>query len=92
MPPTHATGNARDDNRFNETARRLRNAVEPLAAGVYLALKANAAYQALRFGGSPITQDSVARPEMKTYFLSRSACMGQVPGEVRRPGELKLVH
>jgi hypothetical protein len=29
---------------------------------------------------------------MKTYFLSRSACMGQVPGEVGRPGELELVH
>lgn len=67
---------------FNETARRLRNAVEPVAAGVHFALKANAAHQALRFDGSPITQDGVARSGMKTCFFSRSACMGQVPGEV----------
>jgi hypothetical protein len=92
MPPTRNGGTLVMTNDFNETARRLRNAVEPVAAGVYLALKANTAYQTLRFGGSPITQDSVARPEMKTYFLSRSACMGQVPGEVGRPGELELVH
>jgi hypothetical protein len=49
------------------------------AAGVYFALKANAAYQARGFGGSPITQDGVASSEMKAYFTSRSACMGQVP-------------
>jgi hypothetical protein len=92
MPPTRNGGTLVMTTDFNETARRLRNAVEPVAAGVYFALKANAAYQALRFGGSPITQDGVARPEMKAYFLSRSACMGQVPGEDRRPGELELVH
>jgi diaminopimelate decarboxylase len=62
MPPTRNGGTLVMTTDFNETARRLRNAVEPVAAGVYFALKANAAYQALRFGGSPITQDSVARP------------------------------
>jgi hypothetical protein len=41
---------------FNETARRLRNAVEPVAAGVYFAPEAHAAYAVLGFDGSPITQ------------------------------------
>ena len=67
---------------FQEKARRLRNAVEPVAAGVYFAPEAHQAYEALGFGGSPVTQDGVARPELKSYFTSRGACMGQVPGEV----------
>ena len=67
---------------FQEKARRLRNAVEPVAAGVYFAPEAHQAYEALGFDGSPVTQHGVARPELKSYFTSRSACMGQVPGEV----------
>ena len=67
---------------FREKARRLRNAVEPVAAGVYFAPEAHQAYEALGFDGSPVSQDGVARPELKSYFTSRSACMGQVPGEV----------
>jgi hypothetical protein len=67
---------------FNENARRLRNAVEPVAAGVYFAPEAHQAYQALGFEGSPVTQGGVARPDAKAYFTSRGACMGQVPGEV----------
>ena len=67
---------------FQEKARRLRNAVEPVAAGVYFAPEAHQAYQALGFDGSPVTQHGVARPELKSYFTSRGACMGQVPGEV----------
>jgi hypothetical protein len=67
---------------FQEQARRLRNAVEPVAAGVYFAPEAHAAYEALGFEGSPVSQDGVARPELKSYFTSRGACMGQVPGEV----------
>jgi hypothetical protein len=67
---------------FEERARRLRNAVEPLAAGVYFAPEAHAAYEALGFDGSPVSADGVARPELKSYFTSRAACMGQVPGEV----------
>jgi hypothetical protein len=67
---------------FQERARRLRNAVEPVAAGVYFAPEAHAAYEALGFEGSPVAQDGVARPELKSYFTSRGACMGQVPGEV----------
>jgi hypothetical protein len=68
---------------FQEKARRLRNAVEPVAAGVYFAPEAHAAYEALGFDGSPpVSADGIARPELKSYFTSRSACMGQVPGEV----------
>jgi hypothetical protein len=67
---------------FQEQARRLRNAVEPVAAGVYFAPEAHAAYEALGFEGSPVAQGGVARPELKSYFTSRGACMGQVPGEV----------
>jgi hypothetical protein len=40
---------------FQERARRLRNAVEPVAAGVYFAPEALAAYAALGFAGSPAT-------------------------------------
>jgi hypothetical protein len=68
---------------FNERARRLRNAVEPVAAGVYFAPEAHQAYEALGFGGSPpASADGIARPELKSYFTSRGACLGQVPGEV----------
>jgi hypothetical protein len=67
---------------FRERARRLRNAVEPVAAGVYFAPEAHAAYAALGFEPSPVAQGGVARPELKSYFTSRGACMGQVPGEV----------
>ena len=67
---------------FRERARRLRNAVEPVAAGVYFAPEAHAAYENLGFAGSSVAADGVARPELKSYFTSRGACMGQVPGEV----------
>lgn len=67
---------------FNERARRLRNAVEPVAAGVYFAPEAHQAYEALGFGASPVTAAGVARPEMTAYFTSRGACLGQVPGEI----------
>src|SRR4051794_41844409 len=67
---------------FRERARRLRNAVEPVAAAVYFAPEAHAAYEALGFDPSPVSQDGVARPELKSYFTSRGACMGQVVGEV----------
>ena len=67
---------------FNERARRLRNAVEPVAAGVYFAPESHEEYEALGFDGSPVAADGVARPELKSYFTSRGACLGQVPGEV----------
>jgi hypothetical protein len=71
---------ATDD--FPERARRLRNAVEPVAAGVYFAPETHEAYAALGFGGSPVHEGGVDRPELNAYFTSRGACMGQVPGEV----------
>ena len=64
----------------NKNARRLRNAVRPVAA-VYFAPGAHAAYAALGFGGSPASQGGVARPDAKAYFTSRGACTGQVAGE-----------
>ena len=67
---------------FQEQARRLRNAVEPIAAGVYFAPEAHAAYVELGFADSPVSEGGVARPELNAYFTSRGACMGQVPGEV----------
>ena len=38
---------------FQERARRIRNAVEPIAASVYFAPEAHAEYTALGFAGSP---------------------------------------
>jgi hypothetical protein len=69
---------------YHEKARRLRNAVEPLAAGVYFAPEAHAAYEALGFDPSSAAPqaDGISRPEMKSYFTSRGACLGLVPGEV----------
>ena len=69
---------------FNESARRLRNAVEPVAAGVYFAPEAHAAYEALGFDPSPAAaqKDDISRPELTSYFTSRGACLGQVPGEL----------
>ena len=55
---------------FQQRARRLRNAVEPVAAGVYFAPEAHTEYTALGFAGSPpVSPDGIARPEMKSYFI-----------------------
>src|SRR5688572_16023452 len=68
---------------FQERARRLRNAVEPVAAGIYFAPEAHAAYKALGFEGNSLASpDGIERPELKSYFTSRGACMGHVPGEI----------
>ncbi|MFD9667500.1 hypothetical protein ACFWAY_38840 [Rhodococcus sp. NPDC059968] len=64
---------------FQERARRLRNALEPVAAGVYFAPEAHAAYEELGFAGSPVTHEGAARPDLTAYFTSRGACLGQVP-------------
>jgi hypothetical protein len=55
---------------IRRTSRRLRDLVEPIAANVYFCPEAQAAYQAFDLGYIP------------SYFCSRGACMGQVPGEV----------
>ena len=71
-----------NDRALSAAARRLREAVEPLAASVYFAPEAHGAYQELGFAGSPGASRGVARPDPVAYFTSRGACMGQVPGEV----------
>jgi hypothetical protein len=63
-------------------ARQLRDALEPLAGGVYVAPEAYAAYVALGFDGPIKGEDGAVRPEPKAYFTSRGACMGRVSGEV----------
>lgn len=63
-------------------ARRLRNAVEPLAAGIYFAKEAHEAYAALGFDPSPGDNDGLQLPDGVAYFASRGACLGQVHGDV----------
>jgi hypothetical protein len=53
-----------------KVSRRLRDLVEPIAANVYFAPEAQAEYKALDLSYIP------------SYFTSRGACMGQVPGEL----------
>lgn len=67
---------------ISEKARRLRNAVEPLAAGIYFAPEAHEAYAALGHGPSPASNDGVQMPDGVAYFASRGACLGQVHGGV----------
>jgi hypothetical protein len=52
-------------------SRRLRDLVEPIAAGVYFFDEAHKAYEDIGLKGFALG-----------YFPSRGACMGQVPGEV----------
>ena len=67
---------------LSEQARRLRTLIEPLAAGIYFAPEAHAAYAALGFEPSPAASDGVQMPDGIAYFASRGACLGQVHGEV----------
>jgi hypothetical protein len=60
-----------DERRVREVSRRLRDAAEPLAANVYFAPEPREAYAELG-----VTSYGAG------YFCSRSACMGQLPGEV----------
>jgi hypothetical protein len=58
------------DDEVRSVSRRLRDLVEPLAANVYFAPEARAGYKELGLKYIP------------SYFRSRSACMGDVSGEV----------
>jgi hypothetical protein len=58
------------DDEVRRISRRLRDLVEPLAANVYFAPEAQENYKALGLSYIP------------SYFRSRSACMGDVAGEV----------
>lgn len=59
-----------NDDEVRRISRRLRDLVEPLAANVYFAPEAQEAYKALGLSYIP------------SYFRSRSACMGDVVGEM----------
>src|SRR5215213_3925045 len=59
-----------DTDDVRRIGRRLRDLVEPLAANVYFAPEARDRYRELGLSYLP------------GYFCSRSACIGQVPGEV----------
>jgi hypothetical protein len=70
------------DQQVSDVSRRLRDLLEPIAAQVYFAPEAHAAYEALGFGPSPGTHDGVALPDGPAYFTSRGSCLGQVSGQV----------
>jgi hypothetical protein len=55
---------------LHETARRLRNLVEPIAAGVYFAPEAQQRYEQLGLN------------YFEGYFCSRGACLGKAPWRV----------
>src|SRR5207302_10174468 len=59
-----------NDDEVRRVSRRLRDLIEPLAANVYFAPEAQENYNALGLSYIP------------SYFRSRSACMGDVTGEV----------
>jgi hypothetical protein len=69
---------------LQKNARRLRNGLEPISAGVYFAPEAHAELTALGFTTGPTlaSKDGIERPELKSYFTSRGASLGHVPGEV----------
>jgi len=62
--------------------RRLRNVAEPIAASVFFAPEAHAAYAALGFPNPGGEEYGIAKFDWHVYFVSRAACMGQVHGEV----------
>jgi hypothetical protein len=62
--------------------RRLRNLVEPIAAVVFFAPEAQAAYVRLGFPAPRGEEDGIPLFDWGAYFVSRAACMGQVRGEV----------
>ena len=63
-------------------ARRLRNALEPLASNVYFAPEVHAAFEAIGFGPGVTDERSLVIADLAAYYCSRAGCMGQVPGEV----------
>src|SRR5437867_4107166 len=66
----------------SEVARRLWDAIEPIAANVYSAPEVHAAFEELGFGGGRSSSGGMHFPDMVAYFTSRGACLGHVPGEV----------
>ncbi|ETW92881.1 MAG: hypothetical protein ETSY1_41695 [Candidatus Entotheonella factor] len=62
--------------------RRLRNVAEPIAASVFFAPEAHAAYAELGFPNPGGEEFGIAKFDWDVYFVSRAACMGQVHGDV----------
>ena len=67
---------------LSDRARRLRNALEPLASNVYFAPEVHAEFEALGYGPGVGGEGYVTLAEISGYYCSRAGCMGQVPGEV----------
>ena len=80
MTDVFAGGQATSE--LSERARRLRNALEPLASNVYFAPEVHAEFEALGFGPGTGGEGYVTLAEVSGYYCSRAGCMGQVPGEV----------
>ena len=59
------------------TARAIWAAVEPIAASIYFAPEAHAAYERLGFDGPSRVQGGIEYPDMVAYFTSRGACLGE---------------
>lgn len=63
-------------------ARRLAGALEPIAGQAQFSPECHANYVALGFPPSPRRVGATAVPEMSSFFASRGAVLGEVPGEV----------
>ena len=59
------------------TARAIWAAVEPIAASIYFAPEAHAAYQRLGFEDRAGSRGGIEYPDMVAYFTSRGACLGE---------------
>ena len=58
------------------TARRIWDAVEPIAANVYFAPEVHSAFQGIGFDGSSGGANGIEYPDGVAYFTSRGACLG----------------
>jgi hypothetical protein len=67
---------------IRDSARALRDRIEPLIGQVYFSPECHAGYAALGFGPSPTAGSGLELPDGPAYFTSRGSLMGQVPGEV----------
>ncbi|MCU1502243.1 MAG: hypothetical protein JWM12_1597 [Ilumatobacteraceae bacterium] len=76
------TTHARDPREMSTKARRLRNAVEPIAGIVYFAQEIHDEFTALGFGPGVGGGEYLTLADLSGYYCSRAGCMGQVPGEV----------
>jgi len=61
---------------MTNVARRIWDVVEPIAANIYFAPEAHAAYHEIGFDASRGSSGKVHYPDMVAYFTSRGACLG----------------